>query len=143
MMMRILLLLTLGLLLGCESNDDRVSVSGLVLVDDRPMQGVTVVFMQEGGSTMASTTTGSDGKFTARVAPGRNLVTLSKDSPTVAAPVSDDPEAQTMGTEEEVQAMMKNFPKQLIAPKFADPKTSGLSFDLQEGASVEIKATSQ
>ena len=142
-MSRTFLLLTAGLLLGCSADDDRVGVSGSVLVDDRPMEGVTVVFMQEGGSTMASTTTGSDGKFTARVAPGKNVVTLSKDSPTVAAPVSDDPEAQTMGTEEEVQAMMKDFPKQLIAPKFSDPTTSGLSFDLQEGASIEIKATSR
>lgn len=142
-MSRIFLLLTVGLLLGCGSDDDRVSVSGLVLVDDRPMEGVTVVFMEDGGSAMATTTTGSDGKFTARVAPGKNVVTLSKDSPTVAPPVSDDPEAQTMGTEEEVQVMMRDFPKQLIAAKFSDPTTSGLSFDLQEGASIEIKATSR
>lgn len=129
--------------LGCSKNDGRVSVTGTLLVDGKPAEGVSIAFINASGTTMASALTGSGGEFSVRAGEGKNNVALSKEEPRRGPPPNDDPESQTMGTDEQVRDAMKNAPKALLPAKLADPETSGLSFDLKDGASIEISVSSK
>lgn len=126
--------LTCGLLLiaiaGCGPNDGRISISGQVEVDGKPLSGAAVAFVSENGAALSSASTDNEGKFTARVASGRNKVAVSKDDPNAPPPPSN-PEETLMGVESEVKAMPKA--KGMLPPKFADPNTSGLIYEIKSG----------
>lgn len=144
-MYKIALFLMLGVaFVGCSKSDGKVAVSGTVLVDDKPMEGVSVAFVGSSGGTYDSAITGSEGKFTTRVQPGMNKVAVAKkDTSKVPQPANNDPESQTMGTDAEVAANKKNAPPDLIAPKFSDPEKSGLQFDIKSGSTINISVTSK
>ncbi|MEZ6133885.1 MAG: carboxypeptidase-like regulatory domain-containing protein [Pirellulaceae bacterium] len=128
---------------GCSPSDDRISVSGTVLADGTPLGGASVAFVGNEGGTFASATTAEDGTFTLRAAPGRNKVSVNKIDPSTI-PVEDPDADQTMGTEEEVAAMMKNAPKTLVAARFADPDQSGIVIEVVPGMdSVDLNVTSK
>ncbi len=129
-------------LAGCGADDGRVSISGQLEVDGKPLAGAAVAFVSMSGSALSSASTDSAGKFTARVAVGKNKVAVSKIDPNEAPPAPTNPEDTLMGTEAEVKAMPK--PKGVLPPKFADPNTSGLVFEIQSGmAPLVISLSSQ
>lgn len=137
------LIMCLMISLGCGKNDGRVAVTGTLLVDGKPAEGVSIAFIDASGTTMATALTGAGGEFSVRAGGGKNNVALSKEEQRSGPPPNDDPESQTMGTDEQVREAMKNAPKALLPAKLADPETSGLSFDLKDGASIEISVSSK
>ncbi|MFO0941973.1 MAG: hypothetical protein U0930_14585 [Pirellulales bacterium] len=140
-----LVCLVIGLVscMGCSQKDGRVAFTGTVYVDSQPTEGVTVAFINSGETIMATAVSGSGGKFTCRAGEGRNFVAVSKESrPSGPAP-SSNPEDQTMGTDEQVKANQKNMPKALLPEKLADPKKSGLFYEIKEGVNLEIKVNSK
>jgi hypothetical protein len=125
------------LVLGCSGSDDRVEVNGTVEVDGKPMVGVSVAFIGGGGGSISTASTAPDGKFKTKVKPGINVVTVSKQDDAAVLALPPPKEADmTMNTAEGSgtrPAAVPKGPKTLIASRFADPKASGLSFDIKSG----------
>ncbi len=119
---------------GCAPSDGRVAITGTLEVDNQPIEGANIAFIGGGGGIMTTASTDAEGKFSARVASGKNKVSVSKGETAGADEWAEmDEEETTMGTPDEVASLMENQPTSLIAPKFADPATSGLEFDISEG----------
>ncbi|MCC6508791.1 MAG: carboxypeptidase regulatory-like domain-containing protein [Pirellulaceae bacterium] len=135
----------LVVLAGCGGSDSRVSVTGTVEMDGKPLPEATVGFVTDSGSSMSSATTGPDGKFYAKVTSGPNKVTVSKSDPAAVAaqPLSD--EASLSPTDAELATLRtKPKPKTGVPDRFGDPKTSGLKFDIKSGMEpLSISITSK
>jgi hypothetical protein len=133
------------LLAGCGSSDNRVSISGTVELDGKPLGGATLGFITEAGSSMSSASTSPEGKFFAKVAAGVNKVSVSKPDPN-AAPHTAVPDEQTLSPTDSEMAKLRAMPKPKtgLPDRFADPKTSGLQFDIKSGMEpLSISLTSK
>ncbi len=136
---------SLILLAGCGPSDNRVSISGTVELDGKPLGEATLGFITESGSSMSSASTSPDGKFFAKVAAGVNKVSVSKPDPN-AIPVAAVPDEQTLSPTDSELAKLRTAPKPKtgLPERFADPKTSGLKFDIQSGMEpLSISLTSK
>ncbi len=125
---------------GIGGEAGTVPVTGTVTLDGQPVDGAAVAFIGNGGARLATTQTDSAGKFTVRAAAGKNAVTIAKAAPeaAAAAPVGDG----LMPSEAEL-ARMPPPPKPAFPPKYADPNTSGLAFDVKDGMpSIDLAVTS-
>ncbi len=120
---------------GCGGGaDGRVEVSGTVEADGKPLAGASVAFVGGGGGALATASTDKDGKFSVRVAPGENKVSISKIDEKAQAAMKPQSEADSlMGTEAQAVASMASAPKAVVAARFTDPETSGIKFDVQKG----------
>jgi hypothetical protein len=119
-----------------------VSITGTVTLDGQPVDGASVAFIGNGGARLATAQTDSTGKFTLNAATGKNTVTVAKGAPPVNAPAASD-EPMLMPTEGEL-AKMPPPPPPSFPAKYGDPKTSGLSFDIQEGmSSIDLALSSK
>ena len=109
------LIILLTSLVGCDSSG-RVSVSGTVTFDDRPLGTGTVWFHPIGDGPSGYANVQSDGSYSVRtgsgkgLAPGEYRVAVQATGP-IPAPTPDNPEP---------------LPESLIPAKFASPRTSGL-----------------
>jgi len=70
-----LLFLCCFIVVGCSS-DSRLSVSGTVSFDGVPIQEGSIAFMPADGGGSGGTAAIIDGKYTARVSPGRMIVQI-------------------------------------------------------------------
>lgn len=142
----ILTLATAGLLCaGCSSEDGRPEtypVTGIVTLDNNPVDGATVTFVPKDGGTQAqgsaqaaTAVTGADGSYSIGTfatgdgaVPGEYLVKVAKYSaPKQQQPVGDDPESQKQAFLQSRQgAQQPTGPKNELPEKYADEKTSGL-----------------
>jgi hypothetical protein len=131
--------------LGCSAPDGKVDVVGVVMCDGQPLDGASVAFVGGGGGIYATATTDSAGKFTVRAEPGGNKVSISKMDVSNASDWAEIPEEEQLaGTPEQMAAAMKKAPKPLVAQKYFNPDTSGISIDVQEGmAEVKIDVTAK
>jgi hypothetical protein len=140
--MRILTLFLVGLAVcslaffsGCGGADDgRVSISGTVTLDEKPVEGAMIAFIGGGGGALATASTDKDGKFQTRVALGTNQVTVSKEDASAAAQAAPKSEEDTlMGTDAQYKEQLKSKPKSLVPAKYSNPDTSGLQFEIVAG----------
>lgn len=131
---------------GCGDNSGRISVSGTVELDGKPLEGATVAFVGKGGGALASASTNKDGKFIIKAAPGDNKVAVSKsnvapDSAPTSAP-STRPEDLMMGRPAPVSKTNKDASK-IVPAKYSNPASSGLAFEISAGMSpIEISLMS-
>lgn len=144
-MVKKLMMLSVLTIAGCGGDGGKVSISGSVEMDGKPLGEATVGFLSEGGSSMASAATGPDGKFFAKVAPGMNKVTVSKVDQT-AAPPAPMKEEDTLSPVDSELAKMRAAPKpkDAVPERFGDPNKSGLRYEIRKGMDpVDISITSK
>lgn len=118
-----------GFLVGC--GPDGARVAGRVTLDGRPLETGAVQFFAEGGGPAVHGTIGVDGKFTLRlgnastaIPPGRYTATVVAVS--VPAPAVDDSRGEAL-------------PVPITPARYGDVSTSGLTYELREGANtIEI-----
>ncbi len=143
--MRILLGLALvGLALGCgDSSDDQwtkdrpavADAEGVVLYNNEPVEGATVVFAPAGGKHAASGLTDSSGRFSVSAfpnsegaVPGSYKVTVTKLETPVAAGGGD-------GHGESVTAP----PKNLLPSKYAETSQTPLTAEVPESGKTDFE----
>ena len=128
---------TIALAVGCgASGPPTAPVSGTVLVDGKPVEGVEVHFSTD---TVAATgMTDASGKFElpAGASPGPNKVWLRKF-------VGGDPALLEMDAEQ-LAAMTTagggaKVPKPLLPPKYSDPAATVLTFDVPASGTTDAK----
>jgi hypothetical protein len=111
------------------------AVTGRVTLDGQPIpQGSVVSFVSEAGFT-ATATVSSDGSYQLQTAGNPEI-------PVSTYKVSIVPPAQAMSETDYDKYMSgeggdaTETPSEVIPPKYADPATSGLSFDVEQGANT-------
>lgn len=127
---------TVGFLVisGCGGSEvGRVPITGTVILDAAPLDGGTIAFIGGGGGSLATASTDKQGKFRVQVASGPNKVTISKEDVSAVGTVAVPDEQMLMGTDAEYKAQQKSKPKDIVPAKYANPETSGLSFDIVSG----------
>lgn len=122
---------------GCgPSGPPTVPVSGTVLLDGKPVDGVEVFFATE--DVAATTVTDSSGNFAFAkgAGPGLNKVWLRKF-------VGGDPALMGMDAEQLAAANSAGgsvkVPKPLFPPKYSDPALTVLTFAVPEGGTSDAK----
>ncbi len=146
---------------GCGSGVDfkTVPVSGVVMLDGKPLEGAGVTFMSKEGNKIASGKTDASGKFTLTTIVGKisvdgaivgvHKVGVSK---TESADGADGEKKAGESPQEMVNRMAgmatdtsKVKEKYIVAKKYNSPETSGLTATVAEGGSsnIEIKVTSK
>lgn len=138
-------LLVIGVVfwLGCGkvAEEGTVPISGTVTLDGKPVDKAAVAFIGKEGARLASAQTDAAGKFSLRASMGKNVVTVSKASSNPAPAPSDQP--QLMPSEGEYQRMREAMKTEFPA-KYGDPKTSGISFDINDKTKdLEVALTSK
>lgn len=136
------------LLTGCSSEGDgqpaTVSVSGVITLDKKPLEGAEVNFFSSNGDFLSSGLTDKDGKYQLYqgAVPGENKVWISKDtSKSDTNPEGGDPaenpdadvaqvEARPGAEEENSEALGEQLP-----PKFSDPEQTVLKYKVPGGGS--------
>ena len=113
--MRLLILLCLAVLAGCDDRPTRVPVSGIVTIDGQPLNRGNIKFVPKEGRPSAGTI-GSDGRFTLTCYDGNDGALLGTHRVQVAANriISD--------------SKIEWF----APPKYADFRTSEISVDVTE-----------
>ena len=121
--------------LGCGGGDNgRVTVSGAVTLDGKPLDGAFLAFIGGGGGALETATTDKDGNFKMLAAPGTNRVTVSKEDVSKAEQAAPKSDAETlMGTDAQYREQQKSKPKALVPASYSNPETSGLSFEVAKG----------
>lgn len=122
--------------LGCGSGGPELPVNGIVTMDERPLDGATVIFYPETGGKPGAAVTGSDGKFVivglqreSGLAPGKYKVTVSKMKFYDEPPVGAITEVDT---------------KNDLAPIYSNPAQTILSYSVTgDGKPIEIKLSSK
>jgi len=115
---------------GCGGAEEgTATVSGVVTLDGKPVEGAAVGFLGREGGRLATEQTDSSGKFTIVAALGKNVVTIAKASANPPPP-GDVP--MEMPTDAAYQKMVQEQ-KSEIPARYGDPKTSGLSVEVVEG----------
>lgn len=131
--------------IGCSPSDGKIEVVGTVICDGKPLDGASIAFVGAGGGAIATASTDATGKFTVQAVPGQNKVSVSKMDTTKAAEWANIPEEEQLaGTPQQMAAAIKKAPKPLVAQKFFNPDTSGITIDVREGmAEAEIEVTAR
>jgi hypothetical protein len=114
---------------GCGEKIAKIEVKGLVICDNKPLDGASVAFIGSGSGSFNTAVTDKEGMFKILAVPGKNKVAVNKLNPEATKQL--DPEAdQTMPSGEDAEKAMKAAPKALVAAKFADPDKSGIVIDV-------------
>jgi hypothetical protein len=129
---------------GCSETGaaGTTQITGIVTLDGTTVDQASVAFIGNAGARLASAQTDKQGKFTVRAALGKNVVTVSKAGEAPIMPAQ--PEDMLMPSVEEYTKMQKAAPKPGIPAKYADPTSSGLSFDIVDGMQeIELALSSK
>jgi hypothetical protein len=145
-------------MLGCGGNTAgprTAPASGIVSLDDKPLEGATVVFAPEasGGTTVVAITD-ANGAFSLKTPtgtegapPGRYKVTVTK----TEAPAATSTSTQPRNAEERIKEMGEKIragtlrrpqttaPKDLLPAKYKDPQKSGLTADIPPEGKKDLK----
>lgn len=125
---------------GCSKEGDRyagtVPVSGKVSYNGQPLEGATVTFISDTGSTPGAGMSGAGGAYTLRVKPGSYTITVSKLN------VAADTKEMTM---EEAMAVNANKPpdepKETLPAKYQSPTDSPLKFEVKQAGESKFDVT--
>jgi hypothetical protein len=122
------------LLVGCGGGNF-VAVTGTVTLDGKPLEGAGIMFQPDAGGIPATGTSDAEGRFTLTTGNERGA-TIGIHSVAVSKPIDNPAHANV---EEGVIVDIK-----LATPiKYASPRTSGLSVDVQHRmAPVLLELTS-
>ena len=144
------ILLSLVLLSGCSGGSPvkTVKASGVVIYKGQPVAEASVAFLGDGTIRPAIAITDEEGKFvltTVRsgdgAVAGNHMVTVSKtvDPPTKAAATGSVSMEEAAKAAQEPAVETKTL--YLVPEKYSQPQTSGLSFEVKDGAEnyFEIK----
>lgn len=140
-------LVTISALAGCGGP---ASLSGVVLLDDAPLDGAIVVLTPEtAGSRMIVGTTAADGRFrvttstAASIKPGAYWITVSKrgPAPEPTIPATRPPEPDFPGAGAGASHMA--LPPELIPPRYSELAQTSLSVTMPHRGELELRLTSQ
>ncbi len=134
----VLMIVSVFLFLGCggSGRPGAVRVTGQVTLDGKPLAGAAVMFTGPEGGAPVTAVTDANGNFFLHAVPGVNKVAVAK---TEAAGGGGE---EALSPPEDVPTV--NEAKQLIPPKYANPATSGISFEVKPGmppVKIELKST--
>ncbi len=150
--------LSLTVFLGCGAAKlPTIPVTGTVLVDDKPMEGVKVVFSPAAGSSgqSASGQTDAEGKYSlTTVDPGDGALAGEYQVAILKSLVEEDnlPKEVDMDDEAAMDAIYGALDtskdvqtESIVATKWTSPGTSGLKASVKEGGenNFEFKVTSK
>ena len=150
--------LTLTVFLGCGAAKlPTIPVTGTVLVDDKPMEGVKVVFSPAAGSSgqSASGQTDAEGKYSlTTVDTGDGALAGDYQVAILKSLVEEDnlPKEVDMDDEAAMDAIYGSLDtskdvqtESIVAKKWTSPGTSGLEASVKEGGenNFEFKVTSK
>lgn len=130
------------LLSGCGDNYTpqaeifkTVAASGVLTFKGKPLNGFIVTLHPEGEKRTASGTSDADGRFVLGTnAPGDGAVAGTHKVSVIWQPPEDD----GLGSTVEDPAKLPKPPVQL-PPKYASPETSGITLEIPESGSSELK----
>jgi hypothetical protein len=149
------LALALVLLIACGCGKRMAKVEGKILLDDKPLDGATVLFQPEDGGRPASGMTGSDGVFHlttfttgdgARTGDYKVVITKKKDSgPDMAPAAGGGPEAMKEAWKKFIAKPAKGPPKEssTIPSEYTDPEKTPLKCRVPTEGPVEFKLRSK
>lgn len=128
---------------GCGGSSDApetAPVSGIVTVKGQPKAGLNVTFQPEAGGRSATGITDDEGNFT--------LTTYNTGDGAAIGTHHVAVSAGSAGGEDAAPPPMPGFPgyeewqkqqQEMIDPKYADPKTSGLTYTVTEDGLTDLK----
>ena len=125
---------------GSSGGPPIAPVDGVVIVDGKPKAGLNVTFHPEGGGRPATALTNADGSFEMTTFNTGDGAIVGKHSVSISAGSGEEDASPPMpgfpGHEEWLKKQ-----REMIDPKYGDPKTSGFTFTVPEGglSDVEIK----
>jgi hypothetical protein len=129
-MIRLAFIACLALLVGCSSATG-VPVTGKVTLDGEPVENAAVMFMPSGPGQPATGATDKAGNFalhiggqTDLIPPGQYQVGITKKN------ISGVTSADGLSGEVGPQGIKEEW---IVPQKYSDPKTSGLTADVQPG----------
>lgn len=126
------LLCSAALFVGCGKSDGLVSISGTVTVDGAPATAGSINFMPENGAgTPVGARIGSDGKYEARVTPGKLGVTVR---------VQQEIELEDATEEEKARGITTTIVDVEFVQK---PGDDVLSIDAQSGGTYDFPLTTE
>ena len=118
-----------GCVAGCGPSGARVS--GRVTLDGQPLETGAVQFIAEGGGQAAHGSIGADGRFSLRLGKSSAAIPPGRYKATVVAVSSPEPGAD--------DARGEALPVPITPARYGDASTSGLVYELQDGANtIEI-----
>lgn len=131
---------SLLLVAGCggqgSAGPKRYPVAGTVRYGDKPVEGATVTFISTDGKSAATGKTDSSGKYqlVGGAVPGTYNVKIEKYE-SLAAPAggSQVDIAEDKSYKPAPEGAEPVTPKNLLPPKYADPKQSGFTATVKEG----------
>jgi hypothetical protein len=137
-----------GMLVGCGKPEPpaRMPVSGIVMIDGRPVPSAAVTFYPLfegfGGEVIAEGVTDASGRYTLACPLGDGAC-LGKHKVTVAdAPTPDDAREQSVAGQQRMQAFLKSLTNRPIGAKFGTLATSPLEVEVTAGGgSYDLKLT--
>lgn len=136
---------------GGTSGPSYANVSGIVTLDDKPIEGATVTFSPKGEGSMSLGLTDAAGKFTLKTATGKNGAAVGEHSVAISLFVDlggEKPKVPDDGlappTEAELggaagPAAPKNTTRWIIPERYSDPVKSGLSVTVPPGGLTDHK----
>ena len=140
--------LALLLLAGCGGDPNKATgLAGKVTYNDNPVTGGTITFAPKEGGAFTRPI-GADGTYTSPdMPPGTYTVTVETESlnpdkpkPPAYGPPGGAPQAPTAGGTMPTAAAGASAGKYMkIDPKYADPKTSGLSVTVKGGGGAQTQ----
>jgi hypothetical protein len=133
-MLTLLLSCAFSAIVGCNDNG-LAPVSGRVFVDDKPIENAAVLFQPADGGIPATGVTDANGNFKLTTTGVGDGATLGPNGVSVVKSVAAQPNRKI--EESEIVPMKYETPV-----KYASPKTSGITVDVQRGMKpVELKLT--
>ncbi len=135
-------LLTFALLAGCGGSDDKwkdnrpktVKAAGVVTLNGRPLDEAQIVLVPSGGSHAGSALSNKDGEFSLQAFPPDDGAVPGKYNVMVVkslVPQNPDPGSP--------ESKVAQYAKLLVPKKYTDPAKSGLTIEIPEAGTTELK----
>lgn len=134
--LRLFMLLAMLLLAsGCDGGPQRAPVSGKVLLDGKPLNTGTVIFVPQGGGLTAKGDIESDGSFRLRTDGEYDGAVLGSHYASVRAFESSGNYVPNYGGGD-IGSKKSSDSGELVPAHYMDPTTSGLAYEVNSGDNV-------